>query len=45
MKYSKDTFIVCTGSLLGIKGYNKKAGKGIPVGFIPVDEMMNVHMA
>lgn len=25
--------IICTGSLLGIKGYNKKKGKGIPVGF------------
>ena len=25
--------IICTGSLLGIKGYNKKSGKGIPVGF------------
>ena len=25
--------IICTGSLLGIKGYNKKTGKGIPVGF------------
>lgn len=25
--------IICTGSLLGIKGYNKKPGKGIPVGF------------
>lgn len=25
--------IVCTGSLLGIKGYNKKHGKGVPTGF------------
>jgi predicted AAA+ superfamily ATPase len=25
--------VICTGSLLGIKGYNKKSGKGIPVGF------------
>ncbi|MBO5564248.1 MAG: ATP-binding protein [Lachnospiraceae bacterium] len=25
--------IICTGSLLGIKGYNKKTGKGVPVGF------------
>ena len=25
--------IICTGSLLGIKGYNKKSGMGIPVGF------------
>ena len=25
--------IICTGSLLGIKGYNKRSGKGIPVGF------------
>lgn len=25
--------IICTGSLLGIKGYNKKIGKGIPTGF------------
>ncbi len=25
--------IICTGSLLGIKGYNRKAGKGVPVGF------------
>ena len=25
--------IICTGSLLGIKGYNRKKGKGIPVGF------------
>ena len=25
--------IVCTGSLLGIKGYNKKRGKGVPTGF------------
>ncbi|MBP3891458.1 MAG: ATP-binding protein [Solobacterium sp.] len=25
--------IICTGSLLGIKGYNKKTGMGIPVGF------------
>ena len=25
--------IICTGSLLGIKGYNKKRGKGIPTGF------------
>lgn len=25
--------IICTGSLLGIKGYNKKTGRGIPVGF------------
>ncbi len=25
--------IICTGSLLGIKGYNKKKGKGIPTGF------------
>lgn len=25
--------IICTGSLLGIKGYNQKKGKGIPTGF------------
>ncbi len=25
--------VICTGSLLGIKGYNKKHGKGVPVGF------------
>ena len=25
--------IICTGSLLGIKGYNRKKGKGIPTGF------------
>ena len=25
--------IVCTGSLLGIKGYNKKRGQSVPVGF------------
>ena len=25
--------IICTGSLLGIKGYNKKHGKGVPVGY------------
>ena len=25
--------IICTGSLLGIKGYNRKIGKGIPTGF------------
>lgn len=25
--------IICTGSLLGIKGYNRKAGRGVPVGF------------
>lgn len=25
--------VVCTGSLLGIKGYNRKQGKGIPTGF------------
>lgn len=25
--------VICTGSLRGIKGYNKKSGKGIPVGF------------
>ena len=25
--------VICTGSLLGIKGYNKKRGKGIPAGF------------
>ena len=25
--------VICTGSLLGIKGYNKKKGKGIPTGF------------
>ena len=25
--------VICTGSLLGIKGYNKKTGQGIPVGF------------
>lgn len=25
--------IICTGSLLGIKGYNLKKGKGIPTGF------------
>ena len=25
--------IICTGSLLGIKGYNRKKGPGIPVGF------------
>ena len=25
--------VICTGSLLGIKGFNKKVGRGIPVGF------------
>ena len=25
--------IICTGSLLGIKGYNKKKSKGVPTGF------------
>ena len=25
--------IICTGSLLGIKGYNKKKNKGVPTGF------------
>ena len=25
--------IICTGSLLGIKGYNRKKGRGIPTGF------------
>ncbi len=25
--------VVCTGSLLGIKGYNRKQGKGVPTGF------------
>lgn len=25
--------VVCTGSLLGIKGYNRKKGKGVPTGF------------
>ena len=25
--------VMCTGSLLGIKGYNRKKGKGIPTGF------------
>ncbi|MBR2272925.1 MAG: DUF4143 domain-containing protein [Fibrobacter sp.] len=25
--------VICTGSLLGIKGYNKKKGKGVPTGF------------
>lgn len=25
--------IICTGSLLGIKGYNRKKGQGIPTGF------------
>lgn len=25
--------IICTGSFLGIKGYNKKKGKGVPTGF------------
>lgn len=25
--------VICTGSLLGIKGYNRKRGKGVPVGF------------
>ena len=25
--------IICTGSLLGIKGYNRKHGSGVPVGF------------
>ena len=25
--------VICTGSLLGIKGYNKKKGRGIPTGF------------
>ena len=25
--------VICTGSLLGIKGYNKKKGNGIPTGF------------
>ena len=25
--------VICTGSLLGIKGYNRKKGKGVPTGF------------
>ena len=25
--------VICTGSLLGIKGYNKRRGAGVPVGF------------
>jgi len=25
--------VICTGSLLGIKGYNRKKGRGVPVGF------------
>ena len=25
--------VICTGSLLGIKGYNKKHGKGVPAGY------------
>ena len=25
--------LICTGSLLGIKGYNRKKGKGVPTGF------------
>lgn len=25
--------VVCTGSLLGIRGYNRKRGKGVPTGF------------
>ncbi|MBO5985862.1 MAG: ATP-binding protein [Lachnospiraceae bacterium] len=25
--------VICTGSLLGIKGYNRKKGAGVPVGF------------
>ena len=25
--------VICTGSLLGIKGYNRKKGRGIPTGF------------
>lgn len=25
--------IICTGSLLGIKGYNRKKGRGVPTGF------------
>lgn len=25
--------VICTGSLLGIKGYNKKKGRGVPTGF------------
>lgn len=25
--------IICTGSLMGLRGYNKKKGKGIPTGF------------
>ena len=25
--------IICTGSLIGLRGYNKKKGKGIPTGF------------
>ncbi len=25
--------IICTGSLIGLRGYNKKRGKGIPTGF------------
>ena len=24
--------IICTGSLLGIRGYNKKKSKGVPTG-------------
>ena len=25
--------IICTGSLLGIRGYNKKKSKGVPTGY------------
>ena len=25
--------VICTGSLLGIKGYNRKKGRGVPTGF------------
>lgn len=25
--------VICTGSLLGVKGYNRKKGKGVPTGF------------
>ena len=32
--------VICTGSLLGIKGYNKKKGSGVPTGYEHIVYMM-----
>ena len=32
--------VIATGSLLGIKGYNKKSGKGVPIGY---EEMLYMY--